>query len=128
MAAQPPGAALFDISAGHTDRAESCQTNGRYTGPAVLDSYDMVPLSKGNPEPDPADLRIEPGVWFGRKLSERAGRALAHRESGRNNRIVEFARIAQAQRPKGRQNLRVGLFVQTRSHQADANLAVLEPQ
>ena len=110
--------ALDDVPARHPDGRETGQADGADTGAAVLDAEHGVARLERNAQTNPSRLGVEPGVRLGRKLTQRAGLAAAQRKAGGDNRIVEVARVAQAQRPKRGHDLRPGFLVQAGGHRA----------
>src|SRR3989339_1788866 len=88
-------------------RADACST--------VFYANHMKSFFNGYSHAHSATFRIEPRVWFGRKLAECANITLSQRKTSSNDGIIKNLRVVYIQMSKDRNNRRPCFFIQSRS-------------
>ena len=64
MVTEPQGSALDNVTIFDADRSKSGKPDRSDTRTAVFNAYNMMPLFKIKAQPNPADLGIQPWMWF----------------------------------------------------------------
>ena len=119
-------AAVDNVTATDADGREAGEQDRDDPRPAVFDTHDRMTLFERDAEADTCGFGIEPRVWLGRQLAQRARFTFADGMAGRDDGIVEFVRIAHIERLERIEDFRPGFFVETGGDKSDFYAEIFE--